>query len=245
MNQPSPDFVEAVQACMANSNPDPGQEGRPWVCLAYAQSLDGSITPTPGQPFAVSSAESLRATHYLRSLHQAILVGIGTVLADDPQLTVRLVAGESPQPVVLDRQLRFPLSVRMASNPKKPWVFTAQNAPEEKSRALQAAGFWVIRCPENLATPAGLAWMLDYLGKLGVKTLMVEGGGGVISSFLQANLVNWVALTLTPRFFGGYPAVQKYLGMETEAGWSFPTLVDPVAVPQGGDFWLIGRIKFP
>ncbi|HRE30133.1 MAG TPA: dihydrofolate reductase family protein, partial [Anaerolineales bacterium] len=77
--------------------------------VSYAQSLDGCLAAAVGAPLALSGPEALRFTHQLRATHAAILVGIGTVLADDPQLTVRLVDGVHPQPVVLDSQLRLPL----------------------------------------------------------------------------------------------------------------------------------------
>ncbi len=76
--------------------------GRPLVTLSYAQSLDGSIADRPGRPLSLSGSQSLTLTHGLRASHDAILVGIGTVLADNPRLNVRLVTGESPQPVIVD-----------------------------------------------------------------------------------------------------------------------------------------------
>jgi riboflavin-specific deaminase-like protein len=82
--------------------------GRPFVTLSYAQSLDGSIADRPGRPLALSGEASMALTHSLRASHEAILVGIGTVLADNPSLNVRLVAGKNPQPIVVDSRLRFP-----------------------------------------------------------------------------------------------------------------------------------------
>ncbi len=78
---------------------------RPAITLSYAQSLDGSLTTRRGRPLALSGPESYQLTHHLRADHDAILVGIDTVLADDPRLTVRGVRGEAPQPVVLDSRL--------------------------------------------------------------------------------------------------------------------------------------------
>ena len=85
---------------------------RPRVTLTYAQSLDGSITARSGAPLSLSGAESLHYTHQLRAAHDAILVGIGTVLSDDPRLDVRLVTGPSPRPIVLDSELRCPVTAR-------------------------------------------------------------------------------------------------------------------------------------
>ena len=84
-------------------------EAPPQVTLTFAQSLDGSIAAVRGQPLALSSAETMVITHRLRAMHAAIVVGVGTLVADDPSLTTRLVEGPSPRPVVLDASLRTPL----------------------------------------------------------------------------------------------------------------------------------------
>ncbi|MBM2842777.1 MAG: RibD family protein, partial [Anaerolineales bacterium] len=93
---------------------------RPFITLSYAQSLDGSIALPDGRPLALSSPPSLFRTHALRARHDGVLVGVGTILADDPQLTVRHAAGPNPQPIVLDTGLRTPLPARILSNPRRP-----------------------------------------------------------------------------------------------------------------------------
>ena len=107
---------------------------RPFVTLCYAQSLDGSLTNRAGEKLQLSGVASTRITHQLRSLHDGILVGIGTVLSDDPQLTVRDWTGESPQPIVLDSQLRMPPAARLcAASGKRCWVLTSQQ-PDATAR---------------------------------------------------------------------------------------------------------------
>ena len=100
--------------------PVPPKSQRPSVTLTYAQSLDGSITTQRGKPTAISGKESLLLTHQLRATHDAILVGIGTILADNPRLNVRLAVGPHPQPVILDSQLRFPLDAKLLQNKCSP-----------------------------------------------------------------------------------------------------------------------------
>ena len=97
--------------------------GRPFITVSYAQSLDGSIATASRQQMQLSGPESMRLTHQLRACCQSILVGIGTVLADDPSLTVRLVEGKSPQPIILDTRLRTPLDANLVqrSGPS-PWI---------------------------------------------------------------------------------------------------------------------------
>ncbi|MGH9336192.1 MAG: RibD family protein, partial [Vicinamibacteria bacterium] len=90
--------------------------GRPFVTLAYAQSLDGSIAGEGNRPLSLSCERSQKLTHELRACHDAILVGIGTVLADNPRLIVRLVNGEDPRPIVVDSRLRIPRDARLLKN---------------------------------------------------------------------------------------------------------------------------------
>ena len=180
---------------------------RPLVTLTYAQSLDGSIAAVPGQPLALSGPESTTFTHQLRAAHDAILVGIGTVLADNPRLTVRLASGPDPQPVVLDSHLRFPLDANLLCHPRPPWIATTARAAPERQAALEAAGARVIRFPADDCGRVHLSALLDALADAGIKTLMVEGGSAVVTSFLSARLVDRVALTLAPRLVGGLRAV--------------------------------------
>ncbi|MCZ7668830.1 MAG: dihydrofolate reductase family protein [Chloroflexi bacterium] len=98
------------------------QNGRPFVTLCFAQSLDGSIAIKRGQFTAISGAASMKMTHRLRAAHHALLIGIGTALADDPQMTVRLVEGRQPQPVILDSMLRLPETAVVFQHPRPPWI---------------------------------------------------------------------------------------------------------------------------
>ena len=184
---------------------------RPLVTLSYAQSLDGCITLLPGQPLALSGAEALVITHRLRAAHQAILVGIGTVLADDPRLNVRLAKGFSPQPVVLDSHLHFPEKARMLSNPQPPWIATTRHASPKRRVALEAAGARLLEIPEDEHNQVRLPALLERLAGLGIKSLMVEGGAQVITSFLSARLVDLIILTIAPCFLGGLHALDAKL----------------------------------
>ena len=124
------------------------EHGRPLVTLTYAQSLDGSIAARPGHPLTISCTESQTFTHSLRAAHDAILVGIGTVLADNPRLNVRLVAGQNPQPVVLDSRLRFPSYANLLKDGNRPWVITTPSAERSRAQDLENQGARVFRLPE-------------------------------------------------------------------------------------------------
>ena len=124
-------------------------------------------------------------THALRAAHNAILVGIGTILSDDPQLTVRLVDGVDPQPIVLDSKLRMPVDCRVMGHRKGVWVATA-SGDESKQRMLTANGARIIHVPTARGGRVDLCCLLARLGEMGVRSVMVEGGARVLSSFSAA-----------------------------------------------------------
>jgi GTP cyclohydrolase II len=182
--------------------------GRPFVTLTYAQSLDGCIAADAGQPLSLSGPQALMLTHRLRAAHDAILVGIGTVLADNPLLNVRLVEGKDPQPVIVDSQLRFPLEANLLrQHPLPPWIATSAQADRERQRRLEAAGARVLRLPSLPSGNVDLAALLEQLGHWGVNSLMVEGGARIITSFLARQLADHLVLTVVPRLVGGVHAV--------------------------------------
>lgn len=216
------------------------KENRPWVTLSYAQSLDGSIASVRDRPLSLSGSESLQITHQLRASHQAILVGIGTVLADDPQLTVRLVDGEDPQPVVLDRRLRFPLAARLMENQKPPWIITANQRMDGREAALVSKGARILRVP---CDPVTLVDVLQVLWQAGIRSVMVEGGAQVITAFLQARLVDAMVITIAPVLVGGIKGVEGLLSGPREPGKPavFPRLVQRGSCQLGEDLLVWGR----
>lgn len=187
---------------------------RPHVTLCYAQSWDGSITTDPGETLALSSDAGMRMTHQLRSLHDGILVGIGTVLADDPRLNVREWTGNDPQPIVMDSQLRMPSSSRLCQNgEQRCWVLTTPGAAAERSDCD------LIVVPGDEDGHVNLKTAMEALYERGIRSLMVEGGAAVITAFLRAHLADAIVLTVAPVFIGGYNAIGR-LGDQDRA--SFP-----------------------
>jgi riboflavin-specific deaminase-like protein len=184
---------------------------RPWITLCYAQSWDGSITTRAGTSLALSGAASTCLTHQLRSMHQGILVGIGTVLTDDPQLTVRLCNGASPQPIVLDSDCRMPATARLGQQAgKRCWVLTTRAAapvPEQTGPEL-------ITVQQDADGRVNLPQALLALRSSNITSLMVEGGAKVISAFLRARLADALVVTVAPALVGGYKAVNE-LGFTT------------------------------
>lgn len=181
---------------------------RPLVTLSYAQSLDGSLTAVAGQPLDLSGPESMLFTHQLRAAHAAILVGIGTVLADNPRLTAHRVGGPHPQPVVLDSRLRFPLTAKLLSHPRGVWIATTEAAPTAAQRELETRGARILRLPGDEHRRISLPALLDWLAEANINSVMVEGGAEVITAFLAQRLASRIALTIAPRFVGGLNALR-------------------------------------
>lgn len=180
---------------------------RPLVTLSYAQSLDGSLAAEEGQRTQISGPESAQLTHILRANHDTILIGIGTLLADDPRLTVRLAAGEDPRPVILDSKLRILLDSNLVrSNP--PWIATTAGADEGKARELTSRGARLLILPATREGWISLPDLVRVLQMEGVSRLMVEGGAKVISSFLVSHLVDCMVVTISPLILGGVQSIQ-------------------------------------
>jgi 3,4-dihydroxy 2-butanone 4-phosphate synthase/GTP cyclohydrolase II len=230
-----------------------GASCRPFVTLAYAQSVDGSIALDPGRPFRLSGPEALRLTHALRAAHDCILVGIGTVLADDPQLTVRLVEGQSPRPVVVDSHLRTPATARLVGeggrHGRGAWIATTDGAEDARRGPLEDRGAVVLRVPAWENGWVDLPALLRQLAAQGVSHLMVEGGAKVITSFLRSRLVDFVVITVAPRLIGGLSALgglnhEPALGMNGVLPGGLPHLRRWESRRMGDDLVLSGELRW-
>jgi len=216
------------------------ETGLPFVTLTYAQTLDGSISAQLSERTMISGQESMVMTHQLRSAHDAILVGIDTVLADNPSLTLRGVAGQPPQPIILDSRLRFPLTCRVMEHPvHRPWIAVTDAADPVRAAQLAAQGVRVLRLPANPAGWVDLRALLECLAANGVRSLMVEGGAKVITSFVAARLFNQMVVTVAPRLIGGLRAVSN-LGITHHD--EFPTLVNVSYQQLGNDLVVMGEL---
>jgi diaminohydroxyphosphoribosylaminopyrimidine deaminase/5-amino-6-(5-phosphoribosylamino)uracil reductase len=218
----------------------PGRRGRPQVTLCYAQSWDGSLTTRPGETLTLSSATATQLTHQIRSLHDGILVGIGTVLADDPRLTVREWSGRSPQPIVLDSQLRMPPTSKLCNGNgndggKRCWVLTTHEnlQPRHDCELIAVAG---------KDGHVDLQAALEQLHARGITSLMVEGGASVITAFLRARLADSVVLTISPTLVGGYKAVGELGYQVTQA---FPAITPLHSERVGDEIFLWGSLCYP
>ncbi|MEA2910234.1 MAG: diaminohydroxyphosphoribosylaminopyrimidine deaminase [Bradyrhizobium sp.] len=192
------------------------RDQRPHVILKLAVSSDDKIAAAGHKPVAISGEAAKARVHLLRAQCDAILVGIGTVLADDPMLTCRLPGMEarSPVRVVLDRALRIPGTRRLVHSARETplWVMTSSLSEAPAAMKLGAAGAQVIRIATTSTPPPGLdlAAVLHALSEKGITRLLVEGGARVAASFVSAGLVDEVWLLRGPDAIGadGVPALE-------------------------------------
>ncbi|MFA5183246.1 MAG: GTP cyclohydrolase II [Syntrophales bacterium] len=218
------------------------KQHRPLVTLTYAQSLDGSIAARPGHPLHISCPGSQTFTHSLRAAHDAILVGIGTVLADNPRLNVRLVPGKNPQPIVLDSRLRFPSYANLLKNGNPLWIATTLSAEASRQERLEKQGARIFRLPEGSCGGIDLTALLSKLGEMGIISLMVEGGAQVITSFITSRLVDQVIVTVAPVLVGGLRVLDSSPQMPLG---NFPRLTQVSFHQVGEDLVLWGTPDWP
>ena len=191
----------------------------PCITLTYAQSIDGSIAAGRGIRTSISGDESLTMTHTLRSIHDAILVGIGTILTDDPQLNVRFPSSSAgsilsnPQPIILDSNLRTPTTCKLLVNKScvKPVIFCNDHIDlSTRKAALEKAGAVIIPIkPDSFPSRKNYLCLDEVCIKIkdmGFKSLMVEGGATLLESFLSAqnrHLIASLVITIAPKFILG------------------------------------------
>ena len=182
----------------------------PRVTVHYAQSLDGRIATCTGDSQWIGGPASLKLAHQLRADHAAVLVGVGTVLADNPRLTVRLVEGPSPRRIVVDSRLRLPLATNLLVDGAAPTcVATTPAAPRERVEAVLQRGAEVLVVGADEHGHVDLRRLLACLAaEHGVDSVLIEGGGGVITSALRQGVVDRLVVCIAARLIGsGVPAV--------------------------------------
>jgi riboflavin-specific deaminase-like protein len=212
------------------------RDGRPYVLLKYAQTLDGRIATVSGDSKWISGEPERRVSHALRAACDAVLVGSGTVRQDDPQLTVRLVPGASPMRVVLDSRLRIAPTAKVFADDAPTTVFTTAGADERRCAELRAAG---VAVREVAAGPGGvdITAVLSELRKAGIRSVMVEGGAATITSLLAARTVDRLVVSVSPIIMGS--------GVEAVGNLGVGRVADGVRLSnqcafQAGDDLLLG-----
>lgn len=219
--------------------------GRPLVTLKLATSLDGKVATATGETRWISGPESRALVHRWRADSDAIAVGIGTALADDPALTVRDVEGPVAQPVrvVFDRQARLPLaSTLVGTTADVPVVVIAgSHAEPERVRGLRAAGVEVLEVVDD--ADGGIHAALSALGDRGVQSLFLEGGPVLAEAFLAAGAVDRIAWFVAPILIGGATAPGALAGPGLGPLSAAPRLANPTATQVGDDVLITGTLR--
>ncbi len=177
--------------------------GRPFVNLKIASTMDGKIATSKGESRWITSFPSRVTVHRMRASHDAIIVGIGTVLRDNPKLDVRHVKGKNPAVVVVDTSLKTPTNSKVLSGKRRVILVAGENPNPRRKEALQAQGAEILEVEEEAPGILNLRKALEELGKMGISSIMVEGGERIFSYLLGNGLCDKITLFLAPKLLGG------------------------------------------
>jgi diaminohydroxyphosphoribosylaminopyrimidine deaminase / 5-amino-6-(5-phosphoribosylamino)uracil reductase len=215
--------------------------GRPYVHAKWAMTLDGKIATRAGDSKWISNEASRRLVHALRGRVDAVVVGLGTVRADDPLLTARPPGPRTPARVVLDSRGGLPLTSRLVRTAREARVVvvTAGPLPPEREEELRAAGCEVLAVAADAGRPAVPA-LLDELGRRRLTNVLVEGGSEVLGSFLDSGAIDEVHVFIAPRLAGGAGARTPMAGRGVEAIASALRLDRREVEPVEGDLYVHG-----
>jgi len=222
-------------------------KGVPYVTLKLALSLDGRIATRTGQSRWVTGPDSRARVHALRAAIDAVAVGIGTVLSDDPRLTVRDIPGTSPTRIVFDTKLRTPLSSRLVQTAREtPTILLAgSDAPTDLETELVAHGVEVMRVPVTAEGRIDPHVAMEAIAQRGIVWLMIEGGAELAGSVLAARLVDELHCFIAPILLGprGRPGAVDWAG--PDAPGKAPRIESPQWEVTGNDAHVFGRLVYP
>jgi diaminohydroxyphosphoribosylaminopyrimidine deaminase/5-amino-6-(5-phosphoribosylamino)uracil reductase len=219
--------------------------GMPFITVKFAQTLDGRIATSTGHSQWISGERSRRFAHKLRSLHDAILAGAGTVLHDDPELTTRHVKGRNPLRVILDPKLEAPLTAKIFQNQDRAatLIVTGIRSFPDKCSQIRGLGVDVLQMDQEEDHLFDLQELFLRLGQRKISSVLVEGGSGVITSVLRADCADRVVAIVAPKIIGaGLDTVGELhiTSMERAMGLRFKKVSR-----SGDDIILDGRITKP
>ena len=185
------------------------KEKTPYVVMKYAMTADGKIATKTGASKWITGEEARQKVQEMRSRCMGILAGIGTVLADDPMLNVRIPGKRSPIRIICDSNLRIPLDSQLCRTAKEypTYIIYARESGEgkEKIKELEARGVSVFCIPDNKGQ-VDLVSLMKFLGEKGIDSIFLEGGGSLNESALQAGIVHEMKVFVAPKIFGGETA---------------------------------------
>lgn len=221
------------------------QTKRPFVISKFAMTLDGKIATHTGHSKWISGEQSRLSVHYLRNEVDAILVGIGTVLADNPSLTTRIpgVKGKNPIRVILDRNLRIPLDANVLNTDIADTIIvTSTNADPMKIAELEKRNVTMIYCT-SVDEGLDLREVMEELYKRNIMDVLLEGGSEINTSFLRAGLIDKFIVYIAPKVLGGRNSKTPFTGPDVDLiDESFPIEFDSVE-KSGEDLCMIAYPK--
>lgn len=188
--------------------------GRPFVILKIAMTLDGKIATPDGQSKWITGEKSRKIVHHTRSYVDAILTAIGTVKADDPQMTSRIRRGKNPLRIVIDPHLEIPVDAKILQGPPQTIIVTKETEMKEqkrkfieKKKTIHNKGIQII---EYKGQKANLVWLMEQLGRQGITSILIEAGSSLNAYALREGIVDKVMFFIAPRIMGGaksFPAI--------------------------------------
>ena len=212
----------------------------PFVTAKFACSLDGKIATSTGESQWISCAESRKFTHHLRDINDAIMVGSGTVSADNPTLTARIEGGKNPARIVIDSLAKTPLDFNVVCDKKAETIFAVtENAPSEKISALKNAGVEIIFAGTE---KVDLKILLEKLAEREITSVLVEGGGTLHFSLLELGLVDKVFAFIAPKIIGGQNSKTAVEGKGFEKLSDAVNLKNLTAEKIGDDILICGYV---
>jgi diaminohydroxyphosphoribosylaminopyrimidine deaminase / 5-amino-6-(5-phosphoribosylamino)uracil reductase len=217
-------------------------QNTPFVTLKAGITLDGKIASHSNNSKWITSEEARHDVHELRNENMAILVGVNTVIHDDPELTTRIPNGRNPIRVIMDSSLKVPMDAKVITDRlSETWIFTTENSNSEKKKQLEKVGIQVFEAGISKVNPHEV---LNILGANLVSSLLIEGGGTINASFLEEKLIDKAVLYVAPKLIGGHDSPSFFGGSGIDKMADAIELKDLTVTPVGPDFKFTGYPKY-
>lgn len=218
--------------------------GLPFVTMKYAMTMDGKIACYTGESKWITGEASRANVQLDRLRHSAIMVGIGTVLADNPMLTCRLENGRNPIRIICDSKLRTPLESNIVKTANEVPTIIVTACESDRASEYEKYGCEILVCPDESGEQVGLAKLMKILGERKIDSILLEGGSTLNWSALNAGIVNKVQAYIAPKIFGGKDAPSAIGGLGAEKPDSAYMLENPELYRFGDDIMIESRVRY-